>query len=104
MDIKYFTICEWVDRDLMHLERINTKLNMSDHLTKGLTHALSYSRAIPLTRGLPSQTHPSNLLTRLPIQYWDLHGFFPGGRRLCPGLLHYSYMRQSSMDTCPYQK
>ncbi len=37
MDIKYYSICEWVDRDLMHLERIDTKLNMSDHLTKGLT-------------------------------------------------------------------
>ena len=37
MDMKYFSICEWADRDLMHLERIDTKLNMSDHLTKGLT-------------------------------------------------------------------
>ena len=40
MDIKYFSICEWVDRDLMLLECIDTKLNLSDHLTKGLTCAL----------------------------------------------------------------
>ncbi len=42
MDIKYFSICEWVDRDLMLLERIDTKLNLSDHLTKGLTRALCW--------------------------------------------------------------
>ncbi len=40
MDIKYFLLCEWVERDLMHLKWINTKINMADHLTKGLTHAL----------------------------------------------------------------
>jgi hypothetical protein len=40
MDIKYFSICEWVDRDLMHLERIDTWINMSDHFTKALNRAL----------------------------------------------------------------
>jgi hypothetical protein len=64
MDIKYFSICEWVDRDLMHLERIDTKL----------THEGSYTRAISQTRRLPSRTHPTYLLTRLPIHYRDLHG------------------------------
>jgi hypothetical protein len=44
MDIKYFLLCEWVEHDLMHLERINTKINMADHLTKGLTRALFHSR------------------------------------------------------------
>jgi hypothetical protein len=63
MDIKYFSICEWVVRDLMHLERIHTKLNMSDHLTKGLTRVLFHKHA-----------HPTYLLTRLPIHYRDLHG------------------------------
>ncbi len=33
IDIKYFSICEWIERDLMYLERINTTINMSDHLT-----------------------------------------------------------------------
>jgi len=36
MDIKYFSLCEWVERDLMILERIDTSINMSDHMTKGL--------------------------------------------------------------------
>ena len=36
MDIKYFSLCELVERDLMILERIDTSINMSDHMTKGL--------------------------------------------------------------------
>ena len=34
MDITYFLLSEWVDRDLMHLECINTLINMVNHLTK----------------------------------------------------------------------
>jgi hypothetical protein len=34
------TLCEWVDRDLMLLERIDTKINMSDHFTKSLSHTM----------------------------------------------------------------
>ena len=45
MDIKYFSLCEWVDRDLMHLERIDTSINMSDHFTKALNWALFYRHA-----------------------------------------------------------
>ena len=41
MDIKYFSICEWVDRDFMLLKRIDTKLNLSDHLTNKDSHLLS---------------------------------------------------------------
>jgi hypothetical protein len=36
IDIKTFSLCEWLERDLMHLERIDTTINMADHLTKGL--------------------------------------------------------------------
>jgi hypothetical protein len=36
MDIKYFSICEWVKRDLMHLKRIGTSINMADHFTQAL--------------------------------------------------------------------
>ncbi len=36
IDIEYFSLCEWVKRDLMILERIDTSINMSDHMTKGL--------------------------------------------------------------------
>jgi len=28
MDIKYFLLCDWVERELMHLERVDTKINI----------------------------------------------------------------------------
>ena len=37
---KYHVICEWVERDLIKLERVNTTQNMADHFTKQLTPAL----------------------------------------------------------------
>jgi hypothetical protein len=56
MDIKYFTICEWVERDLMHLERIDTLINLADHLTKALNRALFHR-------------HVDFLLGRVPPMY-----------------------------------
>ena len=58
MDIKYFSICEWVDRDLMILERIDTKLNISDHLTKGLSRALFHRHADFLLGHIPPAYSP----------------------------------------------
>ena len=40
IDIKYFSICEWIEHNLMILECIDTTINMSDHFTKGLSRAL----------------------------------------------------------------
>ena len=37
IDIKYFALCEWIERDYIHLERIDTSVNMADHLTKTLS-------------------------------------------------------------------
>jgi hypothetical protein len=45
IDIKYFSLCEWVERNLMLLERINTSINMSDHMTKGLQTILFHRHA-----------------------------------------------------------
>ena len=42
LDIKYFELCEWVERDLIKLERIDTSLNMSDHFSKQLGVLLFY--------------------------------------------------------------
>jgi hypothetical protein len=36
MDIKYHVLCEWVERDLILLSRIDTTVNMADHFTKQL--------------------------------------------------------------------
>jgi hypothetical protein len=58
MDIKYFSICEWVDRDLMHLEQIDTSINMSDHFTKALTRALFHQHADFLLGHVPPMYSP----------------------------------------------
>ncbi|KAL7552230.1 hypothetical protein ACHAWF_015452 [Thalassiosira exigua] len=42
LDIKYFELCEWVEHDLIKLERIDTSLNMSDHFPKQLGVLLFY--------------------------------------------------------------
>ena len=36
INIKYFSLCNWMKRDLMFLEHIDTSFNMSDNMTKGL--------------------------------------------------------------------
>ncbi|KAL7532881.1 hypothetical protein ACHAWF_004272, partial [Thalassiosira exigua] len=36
IDIRHFTICEWVERDLLMLQRIDTARNMADTFTKQL--------------------------------------------------------------------
>ncbi len=40
MDIKYFALSKWVERNLMFLERIDTFINLSDHFTKSLQTTL----------------------------------------------------------------
>lgn len=58
MDIKYFSLCEWVDRDLMRLERIDTSINMSDHFTKALNRALFHRHADFLLGHIPPMYSP----------------------------------------------
>jgi len=40
IDIKYYAIQEWIERDLIILQRIDTALNMADHYTKPLPRIL----------------------------------------------------------------
>jgi hypothetical protein len=40
IDIKFFSLCDWVKRNLMLLDRIDTSINMADHLMKALQHIL----------------------------------------------------------------
>ena len=58
LDIKYFSICKWVDRDLMLLKGINKKLNISDHLMKGLTRALFHRHTNFLLGHIPPAYSP----------------------------------------------
>ncbi|KAL7525465.1 hypothetical protein ACHAXR_001015, partial [Thalassiosira sp. AJA248-18] len=36
MDVRYFAICDWVERDLVLLDRVDTTQNLADHFTKAL--------------------------------------------------------------------
>jgi hypothetical protein len=42
IDIKFYAIQEWVERDLIVLKRIDTAINMADHFTKPLPRILFY--------------------------------------------------------------
>jgi hypothetical protein len=58
IDIKYFSLCKWVERDLLLLNRINTSINMADHLTKALTPILFHRHADFLLGHVPPQYSP----------------------------------------------
>jgi hypothetical protein len=58
IDNKHFSICEWIERNLMYLEHIDTTINMSDHLTKGLSWALFHRHADFLLSHVPPLYSP----------------------------------------------
>ena len=58
MDIKYFSFCEWVDHDLMHLKQIETWINITDHFTKALNRALFHRHADFLLGHVPPMYSP----------------------------------------------
>ena len=58
MDIKYFSLCEWVKRDLVILDQIDTSINMSDHLTKALQPILFHRHADFLLGHVPPMYSP----------------------------------------------
>ena len=58
IDIKYFALCEWVERDLLRLERIDTSINPSDHLTKALSRILFHRHADYLLGHVPPKYSP----------------------------------------------
>ena len=76
IDIKYFALCDWVERDLIHLERIDTSINIADHLTKSLPKVLFHRHADFLLGHVPP--HPSiplytpRLLLRTAMPTWIL--------------------------------
>jgi hypothetical protein len=58
IDIKYFSLCDWVERDLMLLDRIDTKINMSDHFTKNLSKALFHRHVDFILGHIPPSYSP----------------------------------------------
>ncbi len=65
IDIKYFSLCDSVERDLILLERIDTKINMSDHFTKNLSKALFHR-------------HVDYILGHIPPPYSPVHLYIVG--------------------------
>ena len=79
IDIKYFSLCEWIERNLMILERIDTTLNMSDHLTKALSRALFHRHADFLLGHVPPAYSPiyKSIIGTYTNQHTDFETFVP---------------------------
>jgi hypothetical protein len=58
MDKKYFLLCDWVERDLMHLEHVDTKMNMADIFTKSLPWLMFHCHADYLLGHFPPKYSP----------------------------------------------
>jgi hypothetical protein len=58
MDIKYFLLCNWVKRDLMHLERVDTKMNMAGMFMKSLSRLMIHRHDDYLLGHVPPKYSP----------------------------------------------
>jgi hypothetical protein len=58
MDIKYFSLSEWVERYLMLLEKINMSINLANHFTKSLQPALFHCHADFILGRIPPAYSP----------------------------------------------
>jgi hypothetical protein len=56
--IKYFALCDWVECDLIRLERIDTSINIADHLTKPLSQILFHRHDDFLLGHVPPKYSP----------------------------------------------
>ncbi len=74
MDINYHPLIEWVEHNLLSLERIDTLLNMADHLTKQLGSTLFHR-------------HIDHILGKVPPPYSPVYAQFQS-KILNPQLTH----------------
>jgi hypothetical protein len=58
INIKFFALCDWIKRDLIILERINTSINIANHLTKTLSRILFHRHADYLLGHIPPTYSP----------------------------------------------
>ena len=58
IDVRYFSICDWVERDLVLLDRVDTSQNMADHFTKALPCILFYRHNDYLMGHIPPAYSP----------------------------------------------
>jgi hypothetical protein len=79
IDIKYFALCDWVKRDIIIIERIDTSINPADHLTKILPRTLFHRHADFLLGHVPPKYSPvyRHAITTYGDLYKDIDDFVP---------------------------
>ena len=79
IDIKYYSICEWIERDLMLLERVDTSINMSDHMTKSLQPTLFHRHADFILGHIPPAYSPvyDSIIGTYTNHTVDINHFIP---------------------------
>ena len=60
MDIRYHVLCEWVERDLIVLERVDTTINEADHFTKPLSRVLFHRHIDYIMGHVPPEYSPAH--------------------------------------------
>eukprot|EP00970_Alexandrium_tamarense_P009540 scaffold1917_cov196-Alexandrium_tamarense.AAC.1 len=65
-DIRYNALCEWVERDLVVLERIHTSQNPADHCTKNLPQILFHRHVDNIMGHVPPPHSPHFTSVGLP--------------------------------------
>ena len=75
MDIKFYALCEWVERDLIRLERIDTTINLADHFTKILSPILF-------------RRHTDYIMGKVPPHYSVCHPVFRPSNTMKDPTLH----------------
>ena len=83
MDIRYFALAEWVERDIMILEWVHTSINMADHMTKLLNRTLSYR-------------HVNYIMGHISPIYSSCYGEY--SKQITPDLLHEHTVEDMDMD------
>ncbi len=79
IDIKYFTLCDWIERDLIILEQIETFVNPADHLTNPLSSILFHRHADFLLGHVPPKYLPvyRHAITTYSNFFKDIDSFVP---------------------------
>ena len=60
MDIRYNVLCEWVERDLIVLERVDTTIYEVDHFTKLLSRVLFHGHIDYIMGHVPPDYSPAH--------------------------------------------
>ena len=81
MDLKYFVLQEWVERDLLLLRHINTADNYADALTKALGRTLFY-RHMNFIMGRSTPMYAYDHMDLSVRQFFDLT-ISRADRKLC---------------------